>query len=209
MNNSPAGVNSEPSMPQKGRVIAMAASAGGLKALDMVLSGLPSGFPAAITIVQHLIPNYPSLLVPILARRTHLTVRQANEGDDLEPGCVFIAPPDRHLLVTDDQHLTLSKAALVHFVRPSADLLFESVAASCGELAICVVLSGTGYDGSQGVRAIKKMGGIVIAQDEASSEFFGMPAAAIATGCVDRILPLPDIAGLLIHLVLGEFGNES
>ena len=89
----------------------------------------------------------------------------------------------------------------MHFVRPSADLLFESVAGSFKERAIALVLSGTGSDGSMGVQAIKKMGGTVLAQDESSSEFFGMPYAAIQTGCVDFVLSLTEIPGALVTLV--------
>jgi two-component system, chemotaxis family, protein-glutamate methylesterase/glutaminase len=111
------------------------------------------------------------------------------------------------LLVNSDRTLSLTQTELVHFVRPSADLLFESVAASFKERAIAVVLSGTGSDGSMGVRAIKKMGGTVIVQDEKSSEFFGMPGAAVQTGCVDFILPLDEIAPALITLVIkGDVG---
>jgi two-component system chemotaxis response regulator CheB len=105
------------------------------------------------------------------------------------------------LLVNPDGTLSLSQSELVHFVRPSADLLFESVAASYKERAIAVVLSGTGSDGSMGVKAIKKMGGTVIVQDEKSSQFFGMPGAALQTGSVDFILPLDEIPSALLTLV--------
>src|SRR5436305_624638 len=118
-------------------------------------------------------------MAEILRRRTPLEVVQAAEGDRIRLGTVHIAPPDRHLLVNRDGSLSLSHSELVHFVRPSADLLFESVAASYEERAIAVVLTGTGSDGSLGIGAIKKMGGTVIAQDQESAEFFGMPAAAI------------------------------
>jgi len=128
-------------------------------------------------------------------------VSEASEGDSLKVGHVYIAPPNRHLLVNSDGTLTLSESELVHFVRPSADLLFESVAGSHKERAIAVVLTGTGNDGSMGVRAVKKMGGTVIAQDQDSSEFFGMPGGAIATGDVDFVLPLRDIAPALVTLV--------
>ncbi|MBI2884294.1 MAG: chemotaxis protein CheB [Candidatus Methylomirabilis oxyfera] len=182
-------------------IVACAASAGGLTALSTVLSGLPSDFPAAIVIVQHLDPRHRSLMADILARRTPMQVVQAQEGDRLRPSTVYIAPPDRHLLVNSDSTLSLTQSELVHFVRPSADLLFESVAASFKDRAIAVVLSGTGSDGAMGVRAIKKMEGTVIVQDERSSEFFGMPGAAIQTGNTDFVLPLDEIASALVTLV--------
>ena len=187
-------------------VAALAASAGGLTALSRVLSALPSDFPAAVVVVQHLDPRHRSLMADILSRRTSLRVKQAEEGDLLTPATVYIAPPNRHLLVNPDGTLSLSQSELVHFVRPSADLLFESVAASHKDRAIAVVLTGTGSDGAMGVQAIKKMGGTVIVQDEKTSQFFGMPAAAIQTGNTDFILPLDEIASALVTLVKGNSG---
>ncbi len=185
-------------------VVALAASAGGLTALIHVLGALPAHFPATIVVVQHLDPRHRSLMAEILSRRTALQVREAKEGDCLAAATVYIAPPDRHLLVNGDGSLSLSQSELVHFVRPSADLLFESVAASYRDRAIAVVLTGTGSDGAMGVQAIKKMGGTVIAQDEKTSEFFGMPGAAIKTGVVDFILPLEEISPALVTLVMKE-----
>ena len=187
-------------------VVAIAASAGGLRALTTVLSGLGDDFPASITVVQHLDPRHRSLMADLLSRQSRLPVKQAVEGDRIQPGAVFIAPPDRHLLVNPDGSLSLSRTELVHFVRPSADLLFESVAASFKDRAIAVVLTGTGSDGAGGVQAIKKMGGTVIAQDEGTSEFFGMPGAAIHTGEVDFVLPLNEMASALTKLVVGGDG---
>jgi two-component system chemotaxis response regulator CheB len=183
-------------------IVALAASAGGLTALSQVLAGLPGDFPAPVVIVQHLDPRHRSLMADILSRRTQLKVKQAEAGDSLQASTVYIAPPDRHLLVNRDGSLSLTQSELVHFVRPSADLLFESVAASHEEGAIAVVLSGTGSDGAMGVEAIKKMGGTVIAQDQKSAEFFGMPGAAIQTGSVDFILPLDEISSALVTLVM-------
>lgn len=181
-------------------IVAVAASAGGLNALTQVLSALPANFPAPIVIVQHLDRRHPSRLADILGRRTELAVTQACAGDVVAAGHAYIAPPDRHLLVDPDRRLALSEAELVHFVRPSADLLFESVAAMYKGGAIAVVLSGTGRDGSLGVKAIKKMGGTLIVQDEAS-EFQGMPQAARDAAAPDFILPLADIAPTLRRLV--------
>jgi len=183
-------------------VVAIAASAGGLNAINAVLSNLPAAFPAPIVVVQHLDPRHRSLMAEILARNTSLHVKQADEGDTMQPGMVYIAPPDRHLLVNSDGTLALSQSELVHFVRPSADLLFESVAASHKERAIAVVLTGTGSDGSMGVQAIKKMGGTVICQDVDSAEFTGMPLAALQSKCVDFSLPLDEIAAALVTLVM-------
>ena len=179
-------------------VVVMAASAGGLKALSQVLSKLPKDFPASVLIVQHLDPTQRSLLAEILGRRTELTVKQAENGDTLQPGKVFVAPPDRHLLLQENGTIALSGALPVNFLRPSADLLFESVAVVCKERAVAVVLSGTGHDGSSGVTAIKRMGGTVIAQSINTSEFSGMPDSAIRTGDVDQILPIEEIAGALV-----------
>jgi len=182
-------------------IVAFAASAGGLNALSQVLASIPKEFPASIVVVQHLDPRHRSLMADILAKRTAIPVKEAAEGDVLEPGTVYVAPPDRHLLVNPDGTLSLSQSELVHFVRPSADLLFESAAASFRERAIAVVLSGSGSDGSMGVRAIKKMGGTVIAQDPGTSQFSGMPQAALATGDVDFVLPLEDLAHAILTLV--------
>ena len=183
-------------------IIALAASAGGLTALSRVLAALPADFPAVIVVVQHLDPRHRSLMADILSRRTPLQVKQAEEGEKVSPATVYIAPPNRHLLVNPDNTLSLSQSELVHFLRPSADLLFESVAASYRERAIAVVLTGTGSDGAMGVQAIKKMGGTVIAQDEGSAEFFGMPSAAIHSGSVDFVLPLDEIPNALVTLVI-------
>jgi two-component system chemotaxis response regulator CheB len=184
-------------------ILAIAASAGGLAAIGKILSGLPADFPAAIVIVQHLDPRHRSLMAEILSRRTTLRVKQAEEGDILSPSTVYIAKPNHHLLVNPDGTLSLSQSEQVHFVRPSADLLFESVAASYKDRAIAVVLTGTGSDGTKGVQAIKKMGGTVIVQDEATSDFFGMPGSAIKTGNVDFILSLDEIPSILISLIKG------
>lgn len=185
-------------------VVVMAASAGGIAALSKVLSELPGGFPVPIVVVQHLDPRHRSLLADILDRRTPLQVRQVRQGHKLEPSNVYLAPPDYHVLVNADGTLSLTHSKLVHFVRPSADLLFESVAGAFKDRVIAVVLTGTGSDGSMGVRAVKEVNGTVIAQDPEGAEFSGMPRAAIATGDVDFVLPVNEIADALVTLVSGE-----
>lgn len=185
-------------------VVGIAASAGGMAALFAVLGGLPAPFPAAVIVVQHLAPNHRSVLAELLDRKTALTVREASDGERLQPGHVYTAPPDRHVLVGRDLTLALSSAPALHFLRPAADLLLESLAESCQERAIAVVLTGTGRDGTAGAGAVKAAGGTVIAQDEATSQFFGMPSAVITSGVVDAVLPLEEIAPALVALVSGQ-----
>lgn len=182
--------------------MAIAASKGGLNAISQILSTLPSDFPAAIAIVQHLSPNCPSYLAKILKYRTRLRVKNAETGELLRPGTVYVAVPDKHLVVNPSGKLSLSDAARVNFVRPSANVLFRSVATSYQRRAIAVILSGKDTDGLLGVLAIKKHGGIAIAQNEATCECFEMPKAAINTGKVDFVLPPNAIASTLYNLVM-------
>ncbi|MFD7298103.1 chemotaxis protein CheB [Streptomyces sp. NPDC059897] len=182
-------------------VVALAASAGGLHALVTVLGGLQADLPVPVLVVQHLDPRHRTVLADILDRRTVLRVKLAEESEPALPGTVYIAPPDRHLLVRPDGTLSLSQSELVHFLRPSADLLFESVAGAYGPRAIAVVLTGTGNDGAMGVDAVKSRGGTVIAQDPHTAEFRGMPEAAEGTGTVDFVLPLNEIPTVIRGLV--------
>ena len=148
-------------------------------------------------------------MAEILGRRTGLPVKQAEAGDFLTPSNVYIAPPNFHLLVNVDGSISLTQTELVHFVRPSADLLFESAAGSYKDRVIGVVLTGTGSDGSMGVQAIKKTGGTVIVQDEESAEYSGMPNAAIKTKCVDFVLTLEEIPDALITLLNSQKNTSS
>lgn len=191
----------KPLLQPTAHIVALAASVGGLRALSEILSNLPADFPAPIVVVQHLDPQQPSRMAEIISYRTSLIVKQAEEADRLHPGWVYIAPPDKHLLVNSDETLSLSDSARVRFSRPAANNLFESVAKSFKERAIAVVLTGRDGDGATGVQAIKRVGGTVIVQDEASCECFSMPESAIALGCVDFVLPLSEIAKRLSSLV--------
>ena len=186
----------------------MAASAGGLNALSVILGGLPEDFPAAIAIVMHVSPDHKSLLADILGWRTPLKVTQAHTGDILSHGRVFVAPPNRHLSVDEGGRLELSSsdAKKMHYARPSAEPLFFSVAKVYRKKAVAVVLTGGDGDGSFGVQVIKDHGGTVIAQDRATSQDFSMPESSINTGDVDFIVPLAGIAPKLIELIGAGFG---
>jgi two-component system chemotaxis response regulator CheB len=179
-------------------IVAIGASAGGLNALTELLHPLPADFPAVV-VVQHLDPAHKSHLAPLLTRKAERQVKQAQHGEPILPGVVYVAPPDEHLLVGPGK-IQLAHSQLVHFSRPSIDLLFESVAGMYGSRSIGVVLSGSNRDGSVGIRAIKEAGGTTLAQDPASAEFRVMPQAAVATGCVDFVGPIANLAGVLKDL---------
>ncbi len=197
--SEPEPVRSEPGEPYD--IVAIAASAGGITALGHVLSGLPDGFPVPVVVVQHLDPRHKTIIAEVLGRRAKLPVVLAQGGEHAKAGKIYVAPPNHHLLVEAKGVLVLSSSELVHFLRPSADLLFESVAAVYGPRAIACVLTGTGSDGAMGASAVKSRGGTVIAEDPALAEFKGMPEAAIASGAVDFILPLDEIATVIRGLV--------
>jgi two-component system chemotaxis response regulator CheB len=183
-------------IPAVFHLVAIAASAGGLPALVTILAHLPHDFPLPIVIVQHLDPNHVSLLPHLLAHKSLLTVKRADHDDVIAPGVVYVAPPAHHLQIADDGRIALTQDDPVRFLRPCADRLFATAARVLGPI-IGVVLTGTGSDGADGAEAIKIAGGLVIAQDEATSAFFGMPQAAIRRGVVDHVLALNDIAPAL------------
>lgn len=187
------------------QVIALVGSAGGLTGFAKVLQQLPADFPAAVVAVLHLQAAQPSMLATILARSSRLPVQQASSGEVLEPGHVYVAPPDAHLVVTAEGTMQLDNRPPVHFLRPSADLLLESLANAYAGECVAVVFSGTGSDGAAGAAAVKHAGGIVYAQDEDSADFFGMPGAAIASGAVDEVLALDRIAPALLEFVRPSF----
>lgn len=179
-------------------VVAIVGSAGAVRAMEWVLSALPPELDAAVLVVLHLTPQHRSLLANVLGRSTKLPVAQALDGEELRTGRVYVAPPDAHLIVTEEATLRLDQSELVHNVRPSADVLLLSLAQNHRGRCITVVLSGTGIDGAAGAAAVKRAGGTVLAQDEASSEYFGMPGAAILAGGVDEVLPLRAIAEAVV-----------
>lgn len=192
----------EPAASRAFDIVAMTASLGGLDALSRVLGALPPDFPVPILVVQHMSARYPSHLAEILSKRCMLPVTWTYPGQRLYSGGVYVAPPDWHLLVGAGGAIQLSRQPRVQFVRPSADVLFESVAAIYRERAIGVVLTGLCNDGAYGASAIKRAGGRVLTQDRATSKAFGMPQATITTGCVDFVLPLPTIAPALVALTM-------
>jgi two-component system, chemotaxis family, protein-glutamate methylesterase/glutaminase len=200
--NPPAGdAEHHSGVDERYDVVAVASSAGGITALSQLLGALPAGFPVPVLVVQHLDRRHETVLAQVLARRAQMPVKLAEAGEHAEAGTVYLAPPNRHLLVGSVGVLNLSDSELVHFVRPSADLLFESVAGAFGPRSIACVLTGSGHDGAMGVSAVKSRGGTVIVQDPASAEFGGMPQAAVDSGAADFVLPLGEIAAVIQGLI--------
>ena len=183
------------------RLVAIVASAGGLEAITEVLGPLPAGFPAPVLVLQHVGQRYRSHLADILERRVRLRVREATTGDVARPGDVYVAPPAHHLLVDATGRLSLSTTGKVQYARPSADVLLASAAAGYTSGAVAVVLTGYGRDGAAGAAAVRALGGVVLVQDPADCEHGSMPAAAIAAGAADAVLPLDRIGLALIELV--------
>jgi two-component system chemotaxis response regulator CheB len=181
-------------------LVVMAASAGGVRAFQSLLSRLPEDFPLPIAIVQHRTTRDPNLLARVLSRHTPLIVKVASEGERLEAGTVYLAPPSAHLTVDSDLRVDLRDGKRIRHVLSSANPLFESAAQALPGRVIAVVLTGYDRDATDGVQAVKLSGGTVIAQDEATSETFNMPRSAIETGCVDRVLPLQQIGPALVVL---------
>lgn len=182
-------------------VVVIGASAGGLGALATLLADLPRSFPVAMALVLHLRADRESLLTNVLARCTPLSVRWGEDGGRLYAGALTVAPPDRHLVVRAGGVVSLDDSPPVHYSRPSVDALFTSAASAFGARALGVILTGNGRDGADGALAIHRAGGVVIAQDKASCEFFSMPSAAIEIGGVTYVLPIESIAPALRRLV--------
>src|SRR3954466_5103905 len=159
-------------------VVALVSSRGGMDALSQVLTPLPRNLPAAVIALQHTSPAAPGLLATILAQRTALPVRFADDRDPLVPGQVLVIPPAAHMLIGTDAVVRLIKTGSIPPARPSADLLLCTLAVALGPRAVAVVLTGGGSDGSLGAQAMHAFGGRTLVQDEASSQQYGMPGAA-------------------------------
>jgi chemotaxis response regulator CheB len=179
-------------LPQVRRLIVMGASAGGLQSLFTVLEGLPETLDCCIAIATHLSPTHVSFVPELLARHTKMRVVHAEDGP-LCNGTIFVAPPAFHLVVNGGEFHLLDEPPL-RYVRPNIDLLFQSAAVEFGPALVAIILSGTGHDGSEGIRSVKSAGGITIVEDPNDAEFHDMPLAASRTGCVDFVLSLRSIS---------------
>jgi two-component system, chemotaxis family, CheB/CheR fusion protein len=168
-------------------VVGLGASAGGLEAFQNFLAAAPVDAGLAYVLVQHLDPNHESMLAELLSRRTAMPVRQVVDGMPVEPNSVYLIPPNASLII-EKACLRLSEFSEPRGFRRPIDVFFRSLAADQGPNAACVVLSGTGADGSEGLRAVKEAGGLTVVQNPETAKYDGMPKSAVATGLVDKIL---------------------
>jgi len=185
------------------RLIAIGASAGGIEALKVLVAGLPADLPAAVAIVNHLAPESPGYLPAILSHAGPLPASHGRDREPLLPGRIYVAPPDRHMLVVGGCVL-LTDGARENGMRPAIDPLFRSAAVSFGNRAIGVVLTGALDDGTAGLAAIKNRGGLAVVQDPADAETPSMPESALQHVVVDHMAPLSAMAALLVRLVQEE-----
>lgn len=172
------------------RVVLVASSTGGPRALHTLFEGLPHEFPAPILIVQHMPPGFLVSLARRLQSIGTVPCGEAKPGDRVTPGMALFAPAGKHMRVGPGGVLEFDETPARHGVRPSADPLFESAAEVYGERCVAAVLTGMGRDGAEGARAIKRVGGTVFAEDASTCTIYGMPRAAVVTGAVDLEVPI-------------------
>ena len=185
-----------PRSSDKFPVVAVGASAGGLDACRKLISALPAANGMAFILVQHLDPTHESMMVDLLAGHTSMLVLQAIDGMLIESNHLYVIPPGTYLSVRDGA-LRLSRPQARHGARLPFDFLLYSLADEYGPRAVCVILSGTGADGSLGLKVVKERSELVVAQDPDEAAYDGMPRSAIMTGAVDLVLPVAKIAEAL------------
>lgn len=203
---TPEGETSYPSAGLK-YVVGIGASAGGLEALRSFFSIMPAQSGMAFVVIQHLAPDYKSLMAELLARLTVMPVVRAEQDMQVLPNHVYLIPPRFNLVISGGK-LELTPPPAGKTLNLPIDIFFRSLAQSWGERAIAIVLSGTGSDGARGIRAVKEAGGMVMVQAEASAKFAGMPASAIATGVADYVLPVEEMPGQLISYAKHPFAQR-
>ena len=197
---APPGPSDPPPLIRRQFIVAIGASAGGLEALSVLISHLPTDLNVPFVVLQHLSPTYRSMLAQLLGRETSMPVLEIEEGMAPMPNSIYTTPPNRNLDFRDDR-FHLVQPALEVLPKPSVNAFMYTLAEARGEDVIGVILSGTGSDGASGLRAVKASGGLTFAQDPATAKYTGMPQAAIDTECVDWILPPAEIAAEIARLV--------
>ena len=188
-------------------IIVVGASMGGIKALSTLVAQLPADLPAAIFVVQHVSPESPSMLPHILQRAGALPAKAAEHGERIEQGCIYVAPPNHHLLVMEG-HVHLSRGPRENRTRPAVDPLFRSAAVAYGARVVGVILSGYLDDGTAGLLAVKRCGGVAVVQEPSDAAYPDMPQSAIDNVDVDHSLPLAQMGQLLAQLARQPAGES-
>ena len=178
--------------------IVVGASAGGLYAMISILHPLPVNYPIPIIVVQHRAKDERSLLEEVLQQKCQIRIKQADEKEEIQPGFVYFAPPNYHLLVENNGTFSLSYDVPVNYSRPSIDVLFETAADVFKQRLLGIILTGANKDGAAGMKKIRTLGGITIAQDPGTADYPEMPQAAISTRAIQHILTPAAIGSFLL-----------
>ena len=200
--------NTVGTLAPKHYIVGIGASAGGLEAIEMFFKNMSPDSGLAFVVVQHLSPDYKSLMAELLSKHTKMPVHRIDDGVMIEPNNIYLIPPRKNLTMFHGR-LLLKEQNRNEGINLPIDLFFQSLADDCNELAVGLILSGTGSDGTRGIRAIKERGGMVIVQDEESAKFNGMPNNAIATGLADFILSPDEMPAQLIAFVKHPYSSTQ
>jgi len=201
-----AAVNAAARNAGKFPLVLLASSTGGPATLMKFIPHFPRDFPGAVILVQHMPGNFTSQFSAQLEEVSRIRVKEAEAGEIIVPGQLYVCPGSHHLRVSPTGRISLDDGPRIAGYRPCADLTFESAAEYAGPMTIGVILTGMGNDGAKGVQTIRSVGGHVIAQDESTAVIFGMPQEAIKTGAVDQVLPMEAIYHAIEKRVLYIFG---
>lgn len=206
--NNDAGVEKDMDSTAPTHFVGIGASAGGLEAIEAFFTNMPPESGLAFIVVQHLSPDYKSLMVELLSKKTEMPVLRAEDGMVVERGKIYLIPPKKNLTIFHGK-LLLNEQDFSRGLNLPIDIFLRSLAEDQGEKSIAVILSGTGSDGMRGARAIKENGGMIMVQDEESAKFDGMPRAAISTGLADFVLPPDDMPKQLLAFTKHPYTTKS
>ncbi len=195
--------------PGKPPVVVLASSTGGPATLMKFVPYFPKDFPGAVILIQHMPENFTEQFSKQLGEVSRIKVKEAESGDILVPGQLYVCPGSHHLRVSATGRIALDDGPRIGGYRPCADLTLETVADYAGPMAIGVILTGMGNDGAKGVQAVRAAGGHTIAQDESTAVIFGMPQESISTGAIDQVLPIEAIYRAIEKRVLLVFGGAK
>ena len=189
-------------------IVAIGASAGGLKEFENFFKNMPSTKELAFVIIQHLAPDYKSILADIVNRYTEMDVCQIEDKMKIQAGKVYIIPPNHHVLLEDDK-LMLKEMDKKHGINLPIDVFFRSMKDNIAEKSVAVILSGTGSDGTLGIKEVKEAGGLTIVQQPDTADYDGLPTNAIRTGVIDYVIPVNEMPNAILNYIENEFRKKE